>query len=460
MDPQDQDAWDSLCYHGVVACKSWTCVEKTFAIELWKNNIDYIKETYHQIDETNVSRIQDMFIISAMRSGTDPDTSTFLFLNKRWTIDPRYVNRWNSNCLIMGCRRNPCLEMIKLLLESFRENVNCVDAMGNNCFLVACERNTNIDVIKYLAQSGTVDTMIRNNDNHNCFRVINKCRDIKERIKILEYLINETDVDIDYNCMKLETFQSVFPRIRNSERLNVLIQQLMRNTCDEKNMIKILNEMNPFLLNPENRESAGICCFERQYRDIKKLVNLMDQRIELSLDEIRSTGAMDSDERMRKNPKIVLDFTRQSEFLFRHGSEDYYGYKKTVYESILLLREISQGDELIDLDFDFTQGFTLQGNLPKQIISQYIASTYTGFFDTTCIEESEEHFIDFLKFIDQYPTIHVSIDKLEHWISWYIETYPYIVNRNQQNIVFLKMICDRYMMKRLCVVLHNLAYPG
>jgi hypothetical protein len=80
--------------------------------------------------------------------------------------------------------------------------------------------------------------------------------------------------------------------------------------------------------------------------------------------------------------------------LFDHG----YGCRKIVYESNILLRGMFQDNELIDM----SQRFRLEDNLPKEIIIQYIGLAYTGFFDTDCIEESEEHFIDFLKFIDQY----------------------------------------------------------
>jgi ankyrin repeat protein len=190
---------------------------------LWKNNISHIKETYHQIDETNVSMIQDMLIISAMKSVIDPETSTFLFLNKRWIIDPRYVNARYSNCLIMGCRENPCLEMIKLLLESFRENVNCVDEVGDNCFLAACEGNANIDVIKYLTQLGTVNIMHRNARRRDCF--LKAC--IGNNIETVRYLVNDLGIDTKIcdicgdNCLNLACLEQ-----GNVEMIKFLINDL------------------------------------------------------------------------------------------------------------------------------------------------------------------------------------------------------------------------------------------
>jgi len=60
--PWDQETWDELKSYGTVN-DTWTNVEKLFAIELWKNNIKCILETYHLMDVQKVSMIQDMFII-------------------------------------------------------------------------------------------------------------------------------------------------------------------------------------------------------------------------------------------------------------------------------------------------------------------------------------------------------------------------------------------------------------
>jgi len=594
MNRQDQEIWNEMNSFCIVD-DSWTNVEKLFAIDLWKNNLEQVKQTLCQIDLTNIPRIQDMFIISAIRSGMDDNTSTFLFLSRTWILDHGYVNQSGTNCLLSACLSNGDLSLIKylindqkmdpfhtdtnqcnclilacwgnanleiiiFLLELFEGKENQVDKWGDNCFLSACERNQNLDIIKYLAQSGTVDTKITNtygrdcflkacignnletikylisdlkidtkkcnvdNDNclnlacwrnshldvikflindlnvsidhqdkygnncllsacmggnlsavkflindvkmsidyknisgENCIVVANKCKDIEKSSKTIEYLINETSICIDIKNMKLDTFKSVLPGISDAKRLNVLVRLMIKESpLLAKDVNLIFNDLNPFLLDSQNRKDAMIDVFEKQYQEIKNLVDSMDQRIESdtmnqSIVSVSETNSK-SNSNSNKRSNVAFDFSKQSEFLFTHGSKNYHGQRKIVYESILLLKDVCCDDF-----FDLGQGLVLEGNLPTEIINQYIASAYTGFFDTQCMEESEDHFIDFLKFIDQYPMTNVSIDKLEHWIIGFIETHS--MNLSRPDIEYLKLVCDKYMMKRLCVVLHNLAHP-
>jgi len=293
MNHQDQIVWDELENFKIVD-QTWTSVEKTFAIELWKNNLNHIKDTYHQIDVTNISRIQDMFIISAMNSCIDDQRSTFLFLSQVWDIDLTYVNLSGTNCLlsaclsngnlsfirylindlkmdpfhrdtnqcnglILGCWNNVNQEVIEFLLKLFDGKENQVDKWGNNCFLAACWNNKNPGIVRYLAQSGKVNIMIANKKENNC--LLSACIGMGEnldvvkylieemrmdpryknangsnclicanyqqitenRLKIIEYLINQTEVDLSLEFMKLETYRQILPRIRDSQKLNAMI---------------------------------------------------------------------------------------------------------------------------------------------------------------------------------------------------------------------------------------------
>jgi hypothetical protein len=293
MNYQDQTLWDELGNFQIVN-DTWTCVEKTFAIELRKNNLNHIKDTHHQIDVTNISRIQDMFIISAMNSCIDDQKSTFLFLSQVWDIDLTYVNLSGTNCLlsaclsngnlslirylindlkmdpfhtdinqcnglILACWNNVNLEMIKFLLELFDGKENQVDKWGDNCFLAACWNNKNPGIVKYLAQYGKVDTMIVNKTGDNC--LLSACIGMGENLdvvkylieemrmdpryknangsnclicanyhhisenglKIIEYLINQTEVDLSLEFIRLETYRQILPRIRDYQKLNAMI---------------------------------------------------------------------------------------------------------------------------------------------------------------------------------------------------------------------------------------------
>jgi ankyrin repeat protein len=414
-------------------------------------------------------------------------------------MDPHCVDINQSNGLILACWNNTNLEIIKFLLELFKGKENDVDRWGENCFLSACTRNQNLDVIEFLINDLNMSVDHRNiygnnclllacmegnlrvvkfliNDvkmstvhgsidyknmyGENCIVVANKCNDIEKRLRTIEYLINETSICIDVRNMKLNTFKYVLPGICDSKRLNVLVRLMIKKSpLLAKDVNLILNDLNPFLLDSQNRKDAMIDVFEKQYQEIKNLVDSMDQRIEsdtmnqsfVSVSETNSKSNSNSN----KRSNVAFDFSKQSEFLFTHGSKNYHGQRKIVYESILLLKDVccECDDNFFDL---IDQELVLEGNLPEKIINQYIASAYTGFFDTQCVEESEDHFIDFLKFIDQYPMTNVSIDKLEHWIIGFIETHS--MNLSRPDIEYLKLVSDRYMMKRLYIVLHNLAY--
>ena len=191
------------------------------------------------------------------------------------------------------------------------------------------------------------------------------------------------------------------------------------------------------MLDIDNRKKTLIDPFENKYEQVVNLVNQLNHQIELDL--------MD-DGRKNQDTKIMCDFTKPSEFLFKHGTIDYFGYRETVYESILLLKGLKES-------IGFVDKFVLEGSLPKEIINKYIVSCYTGYFDTDCFNESHDHYIDFLKFIDQYPTICVSVDKMENHIIKYTKT-----QNSGQDLEYLKIICNKYRMKRLYVALHNKNY--
>lgn len=91
----------------------------------------------------------------------------------------------------------------------------------------------------------------------------------------------------------------------------------------------------------------------------------------------------------------------------------YYGHRKTVYNSIVVIDAIKDCADFNDL-------IVLEGALPHYLINMYIKSCYSNKFDINKIDSSD--IIQFIGFIDQYPTTILSIDKLEHEIIEYFET--------------------------------------
>lgn len=416
-------------------------------------------------------------------------------------IDINCLDISGKNCLMEACRKNENLEIIKYLVTDLKICTDLIDANGDNCLTLACWKNRNVDVVKYLINDLKMCTNHQDHTENNCllaacldnnlsvaeylidninldinhtnksgnsglliacwngnFDLIKKilnCEKInvnvtnkggencismacgykkREYLKVIEYLINNTDIELRLKHMRSETFKEIIWKIPDPVKLNKLMDLGPR----KYGMIKMkgfVDTINPFLLNIDNRKRFEINPFEKNYQQVIELVDIVDNKICLEEDCEEVVTVM--------NTKLVCDFTKKSEFLFKHGSEDYYGHRETVYESILLLKDMKD-------TMDFTNGLILDGNLPKEIINQYIGSSYTGFFDMECLDKSPEYFIDFLKFIDQYPTIYVSVDKLEKQIIWILNSYVY------EDYLYFKNLCNKYQMKRLYVHLHNL----
>jgi hypothetical protein len=113
-----------------------------------------------------------------------------------------------------------------------------------------------------------------------------------------------------------------------------------------------------------------------------------------------------------------------------------------VYEKIDLFKGMKQY-------LDFQTPVRLEGNLPKNIMNLYINSMYTGHIDLNNIPS--DHFIDFLKFIDQYPATSdgIEISYLEHSIVKCVQKH------NLTKCEYLKSICKKYGLKLMLVIIHN-----
>jgi len=130
------------------------------------------------------------------------------------------------------------------------------------------------------------------------------------------------------------------------------------------------------------------------------------------------------------------------QILFKNNNIDYYGYRTIVYDHILVFKEI------IDTA-DFNDIVVLDPPIPRYLMNMYIQSTYTNNFDVDCIIPSD--FIQFIRFIDKYPTTILSIEKLEHTLVDHIEKYDLDCDEYE----YLESICIRYRLKYMCICMHN-----
>lgn len=146
-----------------------------------------------------------------------------------------------------------------------------------------------------------------------------------------------------------------------------------------------------------------------------------------------------------KKKNKLIDYSKQSEPLFWYNNILYYGNREKVYNAIIFLKKS------VDM-LDFSgEPITLNGSfddpLPSYLINIYIHSCHTGSNNLNRVAQGD--IIQFIKFIDQYPTQTLSIDILEPNIVEYFEL------ENIKCGSELDDICDRYKLKLLYLYLHN-----
>ncbi len=152
----------------------------------------------------------------------------------------------------------------------------------------------------------------------------------------------------------------------------------------------------------------------------------------------------------QNNKTIITDYRQQPLPLFWHNNTLYYGNRDFVFNSILFLKESK--------DFlDFNEIFTLSGSLDYSLINMYIDSLYTGKINLMLIEP--KNIIEFLSFIDQYPTESLSINKLEQEI---VDLFEQNVPSEETNKISfsskLEEMCEKYKLKSLYLLIHNEKY--
>jgi hypothetical protein len=120
-----------------------------------------------------------------------------------------------------------------------------------------------------------------------------------------------------------------------------------------------------------------------------------------------------------------------------------------VYKKIQLLDQIHHIVGTV-IHSNQDQVIVLAGNLPKYLINIYIASCYTGSLDLCTIDPMD--MIDFLKFIDQYPTSDLQIDLMEGQLVEYIDKHFDLIQGARG---YLMDICSKYRLKYLYLSMHN-----
>lgn len=336
----------------------------------------------------------------------NPNLDTIKYLAQK--VNPFDVNDDKVDCLMATTFTNHIdLNIIKYLIDELKMDANKTWLGGATCLLRACRNGENLEIIKFLI-SNTKNLNYQNRDGENCLTcaidymdMYNQSDDERDYLDVIKFLIDDIDVELVIpRRIQENTFDKIIMCIENDDKMNQLIECMFRR-CSLSDIKKIARKINPFRLSDTCLTKLKIDNNSYSYDEFVNLLNQYNK-------EYKNNNQHDEKDRIREEEKNVInkinsyDFTKPSELLFEHAGNQYHGYREIVFNAMHLFRGF---EEHID------GKVTLEGNLPKDVVNKYISSSYTGLF---CIDSiPEEYFLDFLKFIDQYPTIFVSIDILE-----------------------------------------------
>lgn len=433
-----------------------------------KNHLEIIKFLIEckKIDPLATDHNNNNCLMLYCKYCTDLETIQYLI----GLVDPKLMNQYDDDCLQIACQHNENLDVIKYLIESIELDPTSENTVGDNCLTSACWKNNNLGIIKYLVNTLGMDISHKDHAGNNCFlaacmnehsgyeivKFLITCPGINVNFlnysgeggldigqkKMIDFLVQETGISLKLQWAKVQDYEYIFQQLNDYQRINEMISTNYYLFLGETAIIPIINKINPLKLTNENRKKYDIDPFLN--KTYEECVAMIDELVEPVCIPPKPEITPQNLTSCTINNNTLHDFSRPSEILFKHGDcgEVYYGCRNIVYDKILLLNEI----ENITLIKEQVP-FELEGNLPKNAINEYITSCYTGRLNLRSIDP--EYFVAFLRFIDQYPTVDVQIDKIEMQIIDYIDTNqikyePYLID-----------LCSRYKLRYMYLDAHN-----
>ncbi len=415
--------------------------DNCLTVACWKNpNISVIKYLIENIrmNHKKTDCYGNTCLILACWQNPNIDIIEYL-INLGISIDD--VNANGNNCLTMCARYNTNIEIIKLLIEKYEMKVNHQDEYGNNSLISACQLNSNLDIIVYLINKCKTLINHLNFDKKNCFSV---SFNNKNCTQIIIYLIQNTDIEINLNYLDYDMYVQILYSITNYYRLNEFFLHGIKK-CEKKfislyfnenNIKTLIKNYNPLMLNKSVREFANIKNpFDENFDDFIKIVDELYYHCPIIKNNTINIFKNDFVEKQNNE--------KNSKVLFKHNNINYYGDQKIVYEQILLFSEIKDHSDTND-------NFELNIMIPQYVVNLYIKSCYTNQIDLNQIHPS--NIINFIEFIDHYPTKTLSMNKLE------INFIEYFDEHGIEYDDFIIKICLRYKLKNMYLHLHNQNY--
>lgn len=409
-----------------------------FSLACWKNaNLNVIKylieiQAYKMsINHTNNSN-HDCLVMACMGNAK---LEIIEFLVEKLKVDVNTIHKNGYTYLSFACFGNTNLNVFKYFIEKCKMDVNHVTNKGDTCLTIACHNNKNLKVIEYFIDTHGMNIKHINYNGYNCLTEST----YNNNLRIIEYLLKKGDIDlVQNNLLRIEQYIKILEAIRHDYSMFNKILALRIDSFDKNKIKSVCKKYNPLIFDDINGLKLNLD--NPYYFDFETFTSYVDK---LVAPINKSLAHANLDFSIGSNFENDFDF-ENVKILFTHNNRKFYGDRKNVYESISIL------NELMDLCVEEEPDIVLSGNLPAYVINKYITSCYNGFFNLETIKE--EDFMEFITFLDKYPTKHLSIDKLDGQIVKYLQKHNIKNACIDDNLV---SICKRYKLKDLYLYFHN-----
>lgn len=182
--------------------------------------------------------------------------------------------------------------------------------------------------------------------------------------------------------------------------------------------------------------------FDKKFEEYINLVNSLPIPVNTQHQQVFSCTS--------HQPLNNKNHTQSGQILFIHNNIPYYGDRNAMYETLLFLPD--------DIKYDDDEPFVLSGSITKKSMNHYIDGSCCGKFNISDIDYSD--ILQFMKFIEQYPTKIIFLEKLEGSIIDYFED-GYKDNKMLRELIAGQEMNDlitRCRLKYLYLYLHNKTY--
>ena len=464
-----------------------TCEHDKLIVEIYKNNIEYVKSICHEITDYTIKF--DCIIIACSFSQNTQFIDNIKKIFDIKYVDGKIIEYLNNTILMYGCKNN-IIQMSEHLLKGHVTSIRNVNSRWIDSLYYVCEHISNIDLIIYLykiykkefpehdATLGTTSnktalTYLLMNEHIGVkelkYMIENEIINIKENdrlisgLSLLTPIMCKRNINIIMYIYENTNFDTILNKCsKNIEYLNIVIKYIpVREKVDKllvawfieyawrggpkkppkfgnhNDFLKVIKTINPLFLedgflNLINENNP----YKRPFNEWRVIVDELIFSV-----PIKNLITFEKNVKDRDGKQSCKELNEsKKELLFFCNKIPYYGDKKIVHGSIMLLKDM--GD-----CFDSTQPIELSGSMDQKLMDLYLDSIYTKQFNGL-LDIEPENIFRFLDFIDRYPTEILSIGSLDHQLTNYFST-------KKLDPSPIKEIIIRYGLKFMYLCAHN-----